>query len=76
MKGEPEGVGRTMQKQCSEGELPRVEVEPAPGEFNDLLREIEKEPIPERLLELARQLQAMLVSRRKLRESDGVRAED
>ncbi|MCO5156751.1 MAG: hypothetical protein M9945_08360 [Aquamicrobium sp.] len=65
-----------MQNQCSQGDLPRVDVEPAPGEFNDLLREIEKEPVSERLLELARQLQAVLVSQRKLRESDGVRAGD
>lgn len=65
-----------MQNQRSQGDLPRVDVEPAPGEFNDLLREIEKEPVPERLLELARQLQAVLVSQRKLRESDGVRAGD
>lgn len=65
-----------MQKQCSEGDLPRVDVDPAPREFNDLLREIEKEPVPERLLVLARQLQAVLVSQRKLRESDGVRAGD
>ncbi|MCO5147810.1 MAG: hypothetical protein M9895_16725 [Aquamicrobium sp.] len=65
-----------MQNQCSQGDLPRVDVEPAPGEFNDLLREIEKEPVSERLLELARQLQAVLVSQRKLREGDGVRAGD
>lgn len=65
-----------MQKQCSQGDISRVDVDPAPGEFKDLLREIEKEPVPERLLELARQLQAVLVSQRKLRESDGVGAGD
>ena len=65
-----------MQKQCSQGNLPRVEADPVPGEFDDLLRQIEKEPVPERLLKLARQLQAALLSRRRLRESDGVGADD
>lgn len=65
-----------MQEQCSKGDRPRVDAEPAPGEFSDLLRAIEKEPVPERLLELARQLQTALVARRKLHEGDEVPAGD
>ena len=62
-----------MQKQCSQGNLPRVEADPVPGEFDDLLRQIEKEPVPERLLELALKLQAALVEQRKRSGGKGKR---
>lgn len=38
---------------------------PTPGEFDEILRQIEKEPIPERLLELALKLQSALMERRR-----------
>jgi len=41
----------------------------SPGEFDDLLREIEKEPVPDRLLELALKLQSALVSQREAQEA-------
>ena len=62
-----------MQKQCSQGNLPRVEADHVPGEFDDLLRQIEKEPVPERLLELALKLQAALVEQRKRSGGEGKR---
>ncbi len=40
-----------------------------PGEFDDLLREIEKEPVPDRLLELALKLQSALVAQREAQEA-------
>jgi len=54
-----------MQDECSQDECPRAGTEPAPGEFDALLRQIEQEPVPERLLDLARQLQAVLARRRR-----------
>lgn len=60
-----------MQKQDSLGKRHRVSPDPVPGEFDDLLREIEKEAVPERLLELARQLQAALVESRGRRDDEG-----
>lgn len=36
-----------------------------PGEFADLLREIETEKVPARLLELAMKLQAALIAQRE-----------
>lgn len=69
-KGGPESLGRDMQKHGSLGKVHRVKLDPAPGEFDDLLREIEKEAVPERLLELARQLQAALVESRKRQEQE------
>jgi len=65
-----------MQNECSQDNPPRAEAEPAPGEFDDLLRQIEKEPVPERLLALARQLQVALAHRRRLVAGDGVAADD
>lgn len=60
-----------MHKYGSPGKLRRVRPDPAPGEFDDLLRAIEKEAIPERLLDLARQLQAALVERRGRQDDEG-----
>lgn len=63
-----------MQKQDSLGTLHRVSPDPTPGEFDDLLKQIEKEAVPERLLDLARQLQAALVERRG-RDGEGASPE-
>lgn len=70
-KGGPESLGRDMQKQDSPGKLHRISLDTAPGEFDELLREIEKEAVPERLLDLARQLQAALVESRRRQENEG-----
>lgn len=61
-----------MQKETNPGKLRRDGRDHAPGEFDDLLREIEQEAVPERLLELALQLQAALLEQRKRQGSEGV----
>lgn len=70
MKGRPESLGRYMRKQGNRGELHCSDPDPSPGEFDELLREIEKEATPERLLELARQLQAALLAQRERKETE------
>jgi len=60
-----------MQKQDGPDKLHRISRDLAPGEFGDLLREIEREAVPERLLELARQLQAALVESRRRQRTEG-----
>lgn len=65
-----------MQKHGSLGKIHRVRMDPVPGEFDDLLREIEKEAVPERLLELARKLQAALTESRKRQEREKSPAEN
>lgn len=64
-KGRPESLGHSMHKQSSLGKIQLGNPDSAPGEFDELLREIENEPMPERLLELALKLQARLVEQRK-----------
>lgn len=65
-----------MQKHGSPGRNHRVKLDPAPGEFADLLHEIEKEAVPERLLELAQKLQAALVESRKRQQREKSPAEN
>ena len=59
-----------MQKQSNSHRQQLVITDPTPGEFDDLLREIEKEAVPERLLALALKLQAALAERRAAHETD------
>lgn len=60
-----------MHRYGSPGKLRPVRPDPAPGEFDDLLRAIEKEAVPERLLDLALRLQAALVERRGRQHDEG-----
>lgn len=59
-----------MRKQAKLDKLHPVTPDAVPGEFGDLLREIETEAVPERLLALAQQLQAALVAQRSRQESE------